>query len=178
LVPYQDAANADFGAFEINGLRGKNDRPTSASEGPVVMCRPMIPRRRRTIKNAQAMLDRELNLNATEKRQAMLRIRNARQPKREAERIINHHQSKAASSTLGHNGTLDLSNVRELEVILVRRNHIIEPVQGAMLNRLACNVARGDVSPAKFRAEATVLLAMSPTQSEKSRKAEARRLRE
>ena len=142
------------------------------------MCRPMTPRRRRTIKNAEAMLDRELNLNATEKRQAMLRIRHARQPKREAERIILHHQSKAASLTLGHNGTLDLSDVRELEVILVRRDHIIDPVQGAMLNRLACQIARNDISPAKFRAEAAVLLAMSPTQSEKCRIAEARRLRE
>ncbi len=44
--------------------------------------RPETPRRRRTVKNGETMLDRELDLSPTEKRQAMLRIRSSLQPKR------------------------------------------------------------------------------------------------
>ncbi len=153
----------------------KTTNPCSALGGEhfPVLNLPETPRRRRTIRDAEGMLDRQLDLSPTEKRQAMRRIRRARQPKREAQRIIEHYRAAVVGDVCRHNGTVDLSDVLELEVKLIRRDGVIGPPQSAMLKRLGCQIAEGSLTPAQFRANAAALLAMVPALPKKFRVAES-----
>jgi hypothetical protein len=136
------------------------------------------PRRRRTIKDAEAMLDRELDLSPTEKRQAMMRIRRAPQPRREARRIIEHCRAGVVGDVCRHNGTVDLSDAQELRVKLVNRDDGIWPPQRTTLHELECQIAKGEITPAQFRAKAAVLLAMPQALPKSFRKVEATYLQE
>jgi hypothetical protein len=125
-----------------------------------------------------AMLDRELNLTPTERRQAMLRIRRAPQPRREARRLINHHQSRVVGDVCRRDGNLDLSDVQEIVARIISRDTVICPLQSIMLKRLGRQIAQGSLTPAQFRANAATLLAMPQALPKKCRMAEASYLQE
>ena len=126
------------------------------------MDKELTPRRRRTIRDAEAMLGRELDLSPTEKCRIMPRIRAAPQPRREARRIIEYIRSQDVGNMCRHNGTVDQSDVQELLVKLINKYRVIFPPHRTWYMRLARRVAKGPITPAQFRAEAAALLAMKP----------------
>jgi len=158
----------------------KTTNPCSAfpGEGSSVLSKRETPRRRRTIKDAEAALGRELNLSPMEKRQAMLRVRRARQPKREARRIIDHYQSRVVGDVCRRDGDVDQSDLEEIVAALLRRDGVICPPQSTMLNSLGRRIAEGSLTPAQFRVNAAALLAMVPALPKKFRVAESSYLQE
>jgi len=148
----------------------------STSEGPVVMSRPMTPRRRRTIKAAEEKLDNELDLTPEEKEQAMRRIRGAAQPIREAQRIIDDRRSRTVENLGRYSNELDQSDFQEFVVMLIRRDRVIYPQHNTSLNRLARDIALGKLTPDQFRKRAANVYAIPSALPEKLRRAEARLL--
>ena len=110
--------------------------------------------RRRTEQKAVSHLDSYLRLSPERRRKARERIRAVKQPLREARKIISEAIHQAAYETL------DYSDVRELEVRLIRRDMTLCPEQENWLKRLNMRIAEGDISRAEFDQEAEKLLLM------------------
>ena len=82
----------------------------------------LTPRRRRTIKSAIELLDRELRLSPDKRQQYIQLIRRASQPKREARRLIEQHRKNLARGLVSDEKEIDLSDVQEVLVRLIRRD--------------------------------------------------------
>lgn len=143
------------------GTKSTIPTPSNREDDTPVTETEVSPRRRRTIRAAEAVLDRELKLPPTARPEALARIRRARQPVREAKRFIEH----CKKVDLGETGRRDpdLADVRELEVKLIRRDGSIWPPQSTMLNRLASQTAEGLITAEEFRSTAAALWAMPQT---------------
>ncbi len=78
----------------------------------------------------------------------MARIRRARQPTVEARRIIAQASRRAVEITRGD--TIDLADVQELRVKLIRRDGgIVEP-HASLLRRLDARIAAGAMTRGEF----------------------------
>lgn len=108
----------------------------------------------RTEKNALAFLDRSLRLPPLRRRKALDRIRSAKQPAREAQKIVRESLDHASRETLDH------SDVQELRVRLLRRDITLCPEQHDWLSRLDVLIAKGRMSRDEFDAQAEALMLM------------------
>ena len=88
-------------------------------------------------------------------------------------RIIETERAVVVGDVCRHNGTVDLSDLLELEVKVIRRDGVIDPLKNTLLKRLWRKIAQGSLKPAQFRANAGVILAMPPALPKKIRMAEA-----
>ena len=120
------------------------------------------PRRRRTIKSAIELLDRELRLPHARRRQCFQRIRGARQPKREARRLIEQHRKQLARGLV--NGEVDLSDVQEVLVKLIRRDLGICSPHTHTLRRMERIILKKGMTKQEFERMAGTVLGMKQPQ--------------
>jgi hypothetical protein len=125
--------------------------------------------RLRTERKALDFLSSKLDLPPARRLKARHRIRSAKQPAREARRII--------SESLGHandnlKAGLDHSDVHELRVKLLRKDLVLCPEQSDWLNRLDRQIAAGTITRAGFDTQAENLLLMENSLPLQHRKAE------
>lgn len=144
--------------------------PVSRDDAPVVK-RQDSPRRHRTVKTALALLD-HANLLPHERPFAVRRIRAATQPNVEAKRIIKHHEKRALGER--GKGEVDLSDITELEVTLIRRDGDLWPPQSTMLQKIAWQIVEEGMTRVEFEAAAATLLTMPQVLPKSFREAEAR----
>ncbi len=159
-------------------VKTTNPCPALGGEDFPALNRPETPRRRRTVKNPEAMLDRELDLSRAERSQALARIRRAAQPIRETKRIIEQRRKLALGDVGRRDGNVDLSDLQELVAKVLRRDGLVSPLQSTMLKRLGRQIAQGSLTAAQYRANAAILLAMVPALPKKFRVAESSYLQE
>ena len=134
---------------------------------------PLSPRRRRTINKAIEKLDRDYRLPPGERVRAIRRIKGAKQPAREAQRIIEHRRKKAVQD-IGED-QIGLSDVQQIRVRIIRRDHGIWPPHEDYLGRMERMVAVGEMERENFkRMAATVLKSIPQSLSKEFRKAEER----
>ena len=114
-------------------------------------------RRARTETAANELLS-EVRLSPGECRSAIARIRRSRQPTVEARRIIAQASRRAVEIT--HGDTIDLADVQELRVKLIRRDGgIVEP-HASLLRRLDARIAAGAMTRGEFEEAASQVWAM------------------
>lgn len=111
--------------------------------------------RLRTEKNAFRYLDEKLALPSLRRQKARARIRSAKQPIREARKVV---CETLAPSTIS--ACPDHSDVQELRVRLLRRDLVLCPEQDNWLCRLDIRIARREIGKQEFDREAVELLAM------------------
>jgi hypothetical protein len=129
---------------------------------------PLSKARRRAIKEALATLDGSVRLTPSRRHYAVHRIQQARSPKVEAKRLIQgYRQGAVALSTQP-----DLSDVEELRVRLIRRDHWLDPQVRRLLGVLDRAVACG-LSRSEFQRRVAVIVQLKPTMPVAWRKAEA-----
>lgn len=111
--------------------------------------------RLRSERSAVKYLDEHIVLPHKRRQKARGRIRSSLRPLVEAKKIIREFY-------LGTNEhhKLDFSDVQELRVKLIRRDHTLCPEQVDWLNRLDRRIAKGDITQSDFRNEAAMLLEM------------------
>lgn len=116
------------------------------------------PRRRRTLKEAKALLDRELSLRPDARRQALKRVHRAKQPNIEARRIIRQHQYL----DLGRKGNeeFDLLDPQELRKKYLRHHGCIDSPQRMLLEWIEAEIVEGCRSNAEIKSMAAELLRM------------------
>ena len=114
--------------------------------------------RRRTEKDAVALLDGLIRLPPYERRSALKRIRTSRQPGVEARRIANHAKRRAV--IIGHD-EIDLADVQELRVKLLRRDGGIWEPQASLLHQMDASIASGEMDQEVFEESAAVVLGMA-----------------
>ncbi len=116
------------------------------------------PRRRRTIKSALELIDRDTSLSPERRRNARQRIRRAAQPNVEARRIIEQHRKEALPNF--DNETIDLSDAQELRAKLIRRDGGLWNPQRRMIKNTERQIVTEGVTKAEFKDAAATVLAM------------------
>lgn len=120
---------------------------------------PIARQRKRTIRNAVNLLDQAVSIPPGRQRSSFLdRIRNAKQPNVEAKRIIAQVRREAAKGCCANDNALDLSDVQELRVKLIRRDKGIWPPQSDYLHRIERMILEGTMSTTKFQEMAGLVL--------------------
>lgn len=113
------------------------------------------PRRRRTEKDAVAYLDGHIRLPPYERRSALNRIRDSRQPGREAKRIVDHTRQRGIN--IPDDG-IDCSDVQELRTKLIRRDGGAWEPQASLLHEMDTRIASGEMDPNGFKERTAVVL--------------------
>ena len=148
---------------KINGLQTEIDDPI-----PLPVSRK-TPRRRRTEQAAIKSLDGGIKLPAQKRREAIGKIRAARQPSREALRLVKMFHKE----TLKPEREIDLSAAQVLRVKLIRRDGGIWPPQSTCLADLEHRIVAG-ISKAEFTDTAATILAIPQALPINFRKLESR----
>ncbi len=79
------------------------------------------------------------------------RIRNAKQPKSEANRLIRRLQGELVEGVFSNDNYLDLSDVQELRVKLIRRDRGIWPPHSDYLTKMEYMILDGSMTPKVFK---------------------------
>jgi hypothetical protein len=131
--------------------------------------------RRKAIKEALASLDGSVRLTPSRRHYAVHRIQQARSPKGEAKRLIRGYLQGA--SVIAPSSQPDLSDVVEVHVRLIRRDHWLDPQVRRLLGALERAVARG-LTCAEFQRQVADVVQLKPTMPAAWRRAEAMIARE
>jgi hypothetical protein len=123
------------------------------SEGSPV---PASRRRRRTVKEAIQFFDREVKLPPNARREALARIRHSKQPGREAKRLIERHRRDGIPAPC--HSSVDLSDVQELRVQLIRRDGFVCSPVTLGLSRLERQVLTENLTADEFTESSMMLL--------------------
>ena len=149
-----------------------NPTPRDSGVGKGTPEKGLSRQRRRTLKDAVAILDAEIPIMSERRMKAVQRVRRSRRPVTEAKRIVAAYRREGAPEIEA--GSLDQSDVQEIRVRLLRRDGGLWPPQSTILHRMERGVALGTMSVPKFKAMAVMVLNMPQAFSEKFRIAEKR----
>jgi hypothetical protein len=120
---------------------------------------PHITRqRRRTEKEAINLLDKDGCLTPGRRKNAIQRIRHAKQPKAEVRRILWQFRQDTIRGLVSNDNELDLSDVQEVRVRLIQRDHGIWPPHTDYLQRMELMIIRGTLTPEAFKRMAATVL--------------------
>lgn len=158
LVPANDNSNKNISDFKA--IEGGN-QPLSPA--------PDSRQRRRTVKKALALLE-GADIPPGEKRRMAVAVRAAKQPSREAHKHLDRWMQRAVPP---QGGEVDLSDVEELRVLLVRRDRGIWEPQRGMLHALELRILEGNVTRREFKRVAGLILGLEQVLRPDFRKAEA-----
>ncbi len=115
-------------------------------------------RGRKRTETAAIELLSKVRLSPGERQSAMARIRRARQPGAEVRRIISQASRRAVEISCGD--VIDLADVQELRVKLIRRDgRIVEP-HASLLHRLDARIAARNITRGEFEDVASQVWAM------------------
>ncbi len=114
------------------------------------------PRRRRTEREAIALLDGAQRLSGAARDHAIDRIRRAKQPAAEAKRILDHLARDAVAGIVQAD-EIDFSDVQELRVRIVHRDLILDSPQASFLARMERDIAAKGMTKEVFLRRAEVL---------------------
>ncbi|MEL0108352.1 MAG: hypothetical protein VW802_15590 [Rhodospirillaceae bacterium] len=139
---------------KIRNVKSKGYEAKINRSRPVTRSR----QRRRTEKAAITLLDKQIRLRALRRASAIKQIRNAKKPLTKAKQLIRHY----SRSTLykENTGSIDLSDVQELRVKLIRRDGGIFPPQTDCLSKLEIQIIEGEVLKKEFQETAAEILNM------------------
>ncbi|WEX07291.1 hypothetical protein [Chelativorans sp. AA-79] len=124
--------------------------------------------RQRTERKALDLLDANVKLPPLRRRHLRDRIRSAKQPLREAQKITCEVLLPARDEA----AALDHSDVQELRVRLIRRDFTLCSEQECWLDKLDRRIADGTMTRAEFENEGASLLSMENSLPFSHRKAE------
>jgi hypothetical protein len=121
--------------------------------------------RRRTERSAIQYLDDHTQNFAWQRPKAIARIRLARQPIAEAKRIVDQADRRAVRRALQGNDArpsakVDLTDVQELRVKLIRRDGAIVEPHASLLRRLDARIATGAMTRGEFEDAVSRIWAM------------------
>ena len=162
----------------------KSNKKTSNISGLQTVKRPALrpssctltnnqpsPRRKRTERNAKAILN-DAPLTDQRRRAAYRHIKNAKQPIKTATKIAERALIDVDGQEIPVGSDLDLSDVQELRVKLLRRDFGIWPPHTDYLNRMEVDILSGAMTKQEFKRRSSVLLRMEQPLSKASRLAE------
>jgi hypothetical protein len=135
-----------------------NDEDRGAKSGITNINSP-IPRRRRTERTARRIIE-EAPYPGRRRPEAYRRIRNAKQPVKEANRIISHYMTNRHELELVDGPENDLSDVQELRAKLIRRDYGIWSPHTDYLHRMEKDILSGNMDLVEFRRRSSVVLEM------------------
>ena len=134
-------------------------------------------RKHQTLINALEIIA-PLKLRGDNLGHAERRIFNARQPRAEAKRLLAYHEREKARKTIPVKHEIDLSDVQELRVRLIRKFGALYPSdpQVILLTKIERQVAEGMMTKRKFQILAATLMKMTLPTSDRARRKEELRL--
>lgn len=153
-----------------NGLQGKNDRSMPKSKVFDPDGNP-TPRRKRTIRTAKAIIDGS-SLPIGRRRFAYRSLRRAGQPVREAKRIVQQYEADVIGVERDADQLVDLSDVQELRVKLIRRDYGIWSPHTDYLARMENDILTDGMSWEEFKRRSVVVMKMVQPLEKSFRKAE------
>ena len=103
---------------------------------------------------------------------AYARIRKAKQPVREAKAIVARHRADRHKIEITRGRALDLSDVQELRVKLIRKDYGVWSPHIDYLKRMEIDILSGIMTANDFKCRSAVLMGMEQPLSDKFRKAE------
>lgn len=159
-----ETKNAEIHAFKNKGLEGENN----TFRKPIF---PSSKQRRRTLKKAREEINKA-HLPPERRRSALARIHRAKQPVAEAKRIVQQYRTDRARVIVEPHQEIDLSDVQELRVKLIRRDKGIWSPHTDYLARMERKILAGEMTVEEFKKQSLVVLRMKPTLSKHFRKAE------
>lgn len=162
--------SGEFDAIEINTLQGENDEAIATNTSGKNSHSP-TPRRRRTVKAAKKVIA-DASYPSWKRSYAYARIRKAKQPVREAKAIVARHRADRHKIELTSGRAIDLSDVQELRVKLIRRDYGVWSPHTDYLNRMERDILSGTMTASELKRRSTVLFGMKQPLSKKFRKAE------
>lgn len=130
------------------GFQSKNNTPIP----PVIS-----PYRRRTLKRAKKIIA-EGGIRGRALTEALESVRLARQPVASAKRIVECHKKKKLALDVGDE--VDLSDVQEVRVKLIRRDGGIWPPQSTLLGKMERRILTEGMTPEAFKDSAAVVVGM------------------
>jgi hypothetical protein len=155
---------------KTNTYSGKNDHFPRRSRGFDANGNP-TRRRRRTIKKARRLLDSS-SLHVDARRDAYQKVRSAKQPIKEAKRIVQHHEANRLDVAAEYQRPVELSDVQELRVKLIRRDYGIWSPHTDYLHRMEKDILTTGMSWEEYERRAVVVMKMEQPLSKEFRKAE------
>ncbi len=155
-----ESAISAFGDLPTGRPENAIFRPTISRGYKAKTTRAKSPRRRRTERDAISLLDR---LKGFDRRRAVERVRSAKQPVAEAQRILariarNEVAGHVVDDVVGH------ADVQELRAKIIRRDYMLDQPQAQLLARMDRMIASDGMTKDEFAKFATALLseAMRP----------------
>lgn len=165
-----ESTKPELQPFNNKGLQGEKRRISTPSSGISITNFPS-PRRIRTEQKARAII-REAPLKGDHMTEALRFVRGAKQPVREARRIVQRALTTKNGMEVPIGAELDLSDAEELKVKLIKRDLGIWPPHSNYLLRIMKDIISGSITKAEFERRSAVLLGMEQPLSKKFRVAE------
>jgi hypothetical protein len=160
----------EIAPFNNKGLEGKNDAFEKSKNGITITNIP-TPRRRRTLKTARRVINGS-TIPAGRRPSAYQRISKASQPIAEANRIVVQHKADRNGLELVRDGEVDLSDVQELRVKLIRRDKGIWSPHTDYLHRMERDILTKGMTKDEFKRRSATVLKMEQWLNKKFRHAE------
>ena len=151
-------------------MKGKNDQDNGASFGPK-STNPPTPRRKRTERAARKVINGSV-IPARCRASAYQRISKARQPIVEAKRIVDQHETDRHGLGVLRGQEVDLSDVQELRVKLIRRDKGIWSPHTNYLHRMERDIISEGMTKGEFKRRSATALKIEQPLSKKFRDAE------
>ena len=161
---------AENSPFNIKGLEGKNDK-ARVVRTDVINTNTPSPRRKRTERAARKIIKSSV-IPAGRRPVAYRQIRNAKQPVVEAKRIVNQQSVDRHKLDIVQDQEIDLSDVQELRVKLIRRDMGIWPPHTDYLNRIEIDILTRGMTSDEFKRRSAIALNMEQPIDKKKRYAE------
>ena len=169
-TPLPESNKPEIAPFNNNGLEGKNDQDNGASCGPI-STNPPTPRRKRTERAARKVINGSV-IPARCRASAYQRISKARQPIVEAKRIVDQHETDRHGLGVLRGQEVDLSDVQELRVKLIRRDKGIWSPHTDYLCRMERDILTKGMTKGEFKQRSATVLKMEQWLNKKFRHAE------
>jgi hypothetical protein len=169
-TPLPESNKPEIAPFNNKGLEGRNDTLQKGKNG-ITITAPPSRRRRRTLKAARDILNGSA-IPAGRRPSAYQRISKARQPVTEAKRIVDQHETDRHGLELVRDREVDLSDVQELRVKLIRRDKGIWSPHTDYLCRMERDILTKGMTKGEFKRRSATVLKMEQWLNKKFRHAE------
>jgi len=169
-TPLPESNKPEIAPFNNKGLEGKNDKDNGPTYEPISTNIPS-PRRIRTERAARKVINSSM-IPARRRATAYQRISKAKQPVAEAKRIIERYKTNRLGLELVHGRDIDLSDVQELRVKLIRRDKGIWSPHTDYLHRMERDILTKGMTKDEFKRRSATVLKMEQWLNKKFRHAE------
>ncbi len=153
-----------------NRLKGKTDQESRPKHRIINAAQP-TPRRKRTLQEAKRLVDGS-SLPINKRRYAYRSLRRAKQPVREAKRIVQRYEADKHKLNKEPLRAVDLSDVQELRVTLIQRDLGIWPPHTDYLRRMELDILTIGMTWDEFERRSVEAMKMEQALEKAFRKAE------